>query len=654
MQLSIIKSSENTPGAGCYRNWLILLLAGLLLITAALRAEKLQKQVGCPICNIEYTAFLTATSSVGLCLDGRPADGRTELLAECPLCRGVFADTTFSQAEITRLKKFIWSSDFQNWRDAMPAARYAILLEHLERNSYETAMAWLRASWAAENNPEQQKTCREKSLEFFRQALAEKSPDPDHARVFVISLKIAELLRQMQNFAEAEKTLEKMVAAPEFKSGWFPMIIRHCRKLIAERNSLPAILPTGNKLHSAIDRGDLSETTRLASESRDLLAEIDSAGRTPLLHAIDRKDTALIDCLISAGANLGQPGIDGNTPLHHAVLSGDQSIFAKILAKTGNPDPVNRDGNTPLFLAVLERKPMMVNALLEAGADFNRRDSQGNSILHLLSPWKSYGGTPILEKLASRMHEVDIRNFADYTPLHLAAIKGNTLAMRILLQAGANLDARLPDGSTALFFCEPQISSSLLGMGANRTLTNNAGHTAIVHARITGNLERIKCLKKTGRFGSRPRKHYLHNRETTICNAVQTAAFDDIIDIVKKYPEELHHQDTELSETPLHKATALGNLKIIQLLIDLGAAVNATNEFMRTPLHYAAARGDLDAVKVLLKAGANLQSVDFRGSTPLHDAARHRQVYIYLLELDASDTTRDNDGQTAADLFNAR
>jgi ankyrin repeat protein len=74
---------------------------------------------------------------------------------------------------------------------------------------------------------------------------------------------------------------------------------------------------------------------------------------------------------------------------------------------------------------------------------------------------------------------------------------------------------------------------------------------------------------------------------------------------------------------------------------------------MRTPMHYAAAAGNLEIVKTLQAAGANIHAVDIRGSTPLHDAAAagHRKVYIYLLELDASDTTRDNDGKTPAELF---
>jgi len=191
-------------------------------------------------------------------------------------------------------------------------------------------------------------------------------------------------------------------------------------------------------------------------------------------------------------------------------------------------------------------------------------------------------------------------------------------------------------------------------MGADINATNNAGHTAVVHARLQGDKERLTFLKRTGRFGTTPRKFYLRGRETSIFKAVKDGALEDIREILAKDPKQLEFREKNLSEKPLHTAAATGNPETVKLLVELGANINCTNEFMRTPMHYAAAAGHLDVIKILHGAGANLQAVDFRGSTPLHDAAaaKHRKVYIYLLELDASDTTRDNAGKTPAELFN--
>jgi ankyrin repeat protein len=74
----------------------------------------------------------------------------------------------------------------------------------------------------------------------------------------------------------------------------------------------------------------------------------------------------------------------------------------------------------------------------------------------------------------------------------------------------------------------------------------------------------------------------------------------------------------------LHACIALGrNLETAQLLIDLGADVNATQAGGYTPLHQAAAAGLTDMAQLLLKAGANPAAKCDQGKTPA-DFARER------------------------------
>jgi ankyrin repeat protein len=50
-------------------------------------------------------------------------------------------------------------------------------------------------------------------------------------------------------------------------------------------------------------------------------------------------------------------------------------------------------------------------------------------------------------------------------------------------------------------------------------------------------------------------------------------------------------------QTPLHVASELGNMDLVQLLLDSGANVTVTNANGQTPLHLACAKGHTDVVK---------------------------------------------------------
>ena len=75
-------------------------------------------------------------------------------------------------------------------------------------------------------------------------------------------------------------------------------------------------------------------------------------------------------------------------------------------------------------------------------------------------------------------------------------------------------------------------------------------------------------------------------------------------------------------KTPLHKASVNGHTQIVEMLLHNGVNVNALNEFDFTPLHFAAQNGHLGIVKTLLKHGAEKDLKSYFNTTPL-DLAKY-------------------------------
>lgn len=105
---------------------------------------------------------------------------------------------------------------------------------------------------------------------------------------------------------------------------------------------------------------------------------------------------------------------DGWTPLHLAAYYGHAGCVLVLLAHGADPrvKSTNATANTALHAAIAgAESPLVVLALLEGGANPHATGTQ------------------------------------DYTPLHVAAARGNRALADLLLQHGADPRARLEDGS---------------------------------------------------------------------------------------------------------------------------------------------------------------------------------------------------------------
>jgi ankyrin repeat protein len=243
------------------------------------------------------------------------------------------------------------------------------------------------------------------------------------------------------------------------------------------------------------------------------------------------------------------------------------------------------------------------------------------------------------------------------TPLHYAAAYGSVEALRVILSAGADVNAANDFGATPLMWAiaEPEKVHLLVAAGADVNAKSRMGRTPLYLAAANdGSAATVRFLLD-------------HGAKLEPQALVAAAAANDLasIRILIEKGAAVNVND-EAGRTPLMFAAGNDNLKAVELLLAKGADVNAVSaekfETVKngpialgnlTALLFAASAGGPDVAKALLDAGAKVNAEDVRQMTPLMlavatDHANPRTVRL-LLQRGADLGKKDRTGLTAAD-----
>ena len=398
------------------------------------------------------------------------------------------------------------------------------------------------------------------------------------------------------------------------------------------------------EIHDAVRQGDAAVVARLLKKNPKLVNLADEKlGATPLYHAVDTGNPAMVEILLKAGAKVNVKTTDGMTPMlraaviaHPESMAGLQKMMAYFLRasqRTAEDDRremlktfkkslvsgpeeeaarlavlhllVERGGSvsdalpptqaTPLHNAVTFPNIKAVEYLLEHGADPNAQ-ALGGCPLHLAA---GLGNAEVAKVLLAHKADVNASQVSSGArPLHLAVFGGDVATIRLLLDHGAKVNAVNKNGTPPLHRAtwNDEIFNLLLERGADPNVEASDGTTTLHMA----------------------------------CHDGSSAVVEKLL---KLHPD-VDAWDRE-EYTPLLNAAEVGRVDLLKLLIAAGADLKATQKNGRNALHLAAGSANPEVVRFLLDHQFGVNDMSNTGDTALMSAASHCRLENVTLLLGA-------------------
>ena len=401
-------------------------------------------------------------------------------------------------------------------------------------------------------------------------------------------------------------------------------------------------------------------------------------GTTALHWAVRLDDADLADLLIRAGANVSAANRAGVRPLQLAAMNGNAAMLDKLMKAGADPNaPLTQFGDTAVMMAARTGRTDALKVLLEAGAKVNEKEKWGGTTALM---WAASERHPEAVKLLLE-HGADVKARSNFvpaangrgfegrtpatddgvrkieefasgwlTPLMLAAREGDLQSTRLLIAAGADVNAVAGDGKNALglaiFNGNYDVASELVDAKSDVNNVDAQRFTPLFWAVDRRNMETapnfpwmvtqdpLPLIKKLLDAGANPNalvnntpraRMRAGSPRIVFATSLMRAAFSGDLELTKLLLS--HGADPKVissdGETMVEAAAGLGfiqgyskgrspeeRLEVVKLFVELGADVNQADDYGITPLMVAGNMGDTAIIQYLVDKGANLGAYD--------------------------------------------
>ncbi len=433
----------------------------------------------------------------------------------------------------------------------------------------------------------------------------------------------------------------------------------------------------GTEVADAAMRGDREAVRAALARKADVnAAQID--GSTALHWAVERDDVELADLLLRAGARVEAVTREGVAPLRLAAINGSARMIDRLLKGGADPNAgLTSNGDTALMMAARTGKVDAIRVLAESGANVNAKETWGGTtpLMWAVSEGHAAAASTLIQAGAdvnAQSHFVAAANgrgFEGRTPLTnsaaakvvdfasgwltslmLAAREGHIELARLLVAAGADVNAVGGDGKTALalavFNGNYEVASFLVDSKADVNQADAQRFTPLFWAVDRRNMETapnfpwivtddpLPLIRKMLDAGANPNAVVNNTPRARMregsprivfATALMRAAFAADLELVKLLLA--HGADPSVvsrdGETMVSAAAGLAfihgyhrgrpeeeRLEVVKTFVELGNDVNQQDDYGITPLMAAANLGYVKVIQYLVDKGADLGAHD--------------------------------------------
>jgi ankyrin repeat protein len=423
--------------------------------------------------------------------------------------------------------------------------------------------------------------------------------------------------------------------------------------------------PDGTRaLHYAAERGDARAVQLLLAAHADPRA-ITELQAMPLQQACYGGSAEVVKLLVRAGADVRASDLAGETMLMACARGGSAEAVRLLLRAGAEKDAVDRNfGQTALIFAAREGNEAVVRELIASGANVMARTQVGP-----VPAFRPNGGTQGkgVEKAPKRGMRAAIPG--GKTALHYAARDGHLSTVQALLDAGAVLDDRDPNGITPLLYAASndrvEVARLLVGRGADVNAVDWYGRSALWCAIDVRNRDTPQPAMGPGtdRDGNFALAQLLLEKKADPNTRIRE------MPVVRTHIMPLGSLSWVdfTGETPFIRASLAGDVRMMRLLMQHGADPKIATTGGTTALAAAAGvnwvvaqtydegpEALLEAVRICHDAGVDVNAANSKGIRAIHGAANRGSdaIVSFLAEHGADIQAKDGEGRSALDWAN--